>query len=269
MRHHTAGDTDVFVRCWGEGPRRAILIHCALGHAGMFEAMAGHLGDRLCMTGFDLPGHGQSAPWNGEDVQARAVAIAADLAGTGPVDLIGHSFGGTVALRLACERPGLVRSLTMIEPVLFSVLAVDRPDLMARHDAMMAPYDAAVARADWVEAGRLFTAVWGAGRPWDALSDAARAQIAHRMPVVEGGSRAVMEDPAGLVAGGAVNRLEVPSLLVEGTETNAYIRAICAGLAARLPNARQAVIAGAGHMVPLTHPAETAHAIRGLLDLTG
>lgn len=268
-QHEAAGGAAVFLRRWGEGARRAVLIHCALGNGGMFEALAGHLGDRLRMAAFDLPGHGRSPAWDGGDVQAQAVAIAADLAGAGPVDLIGHSFGGTVALRLACERPGLVRSLTMIEPVFFAVLAADRPDLMARHDAMMAPYDAAVARGDWAEAGRLFTAVWGAGRPWAALSGTARAQIAARMPVVEGGSRAVMEDPAGLVASGALERLAVPALLVEGAETNAYIRAICAGLAVRLPDAGRAVIPGAGHMAPLTHPAATARAIRGLLDRTG
>lgn len=264
-----AGGGSVFVRRWGEGPRDAVLVHCALGHAGMLEGLAGHLSDVLSMTAFDLPGHGESAPWDGGEVQARAVAIAADLAGDGPVDLIGHSFGGTVALRLACERPELARSLTMIEPVFFSVLAADCPGLMAEHDAMIAPYDAAVARGDWPEAARLFTAIWGAGRPWEALSNAARAQIAARMPVVEAGSRAVMEDPARLVASGAVDRLAVPALLVEGAQTNVYIRAICARLAARLPDAVQAVIPGAGHMAPLTHPAETAAAIRGLLDRTG
>lgn len=37
-----------------------------------------------------------------------------------PVDVIGHSFGATVALRLALERPELVRSLVLVEPVLFA-----------------------------------------------------------------------------------------------------------------------------------------------------
>jgi lipase len=48
----------------------------------------------------------------------------------GPVHLIGHSFGATVALRLAIEAPERVASLTLIEPVLFAA-APDGPEKRA------------------------------------------------------------------------------------------------------------------------------------------
>lgn len=44
-----------------------------------------------------------------------------------------------------------------------------------------------------------------------------------------------------------------PALLIEGSASPAIIGAINEGLAARLPKAERAVMAGAGHMVPLTH----------------
>lgn len=36
---------------------------------------------------------------------------------TGPLDLVGHSFGGGIALRMGATRPDLVRSLTLVSPV--------------------------------------------------------------------------------------------------------------------------------------------------------
>jgi pimeloyl-ACP methyl ester carboxylesterase len=68
---------------------------------------------------FDLPGHGRSAPWAGTDYHSDATAVAAALL-HGPTHIIGHSFGATVALRLAVERPDLVSRVTLIEPVMFA-----------------------------------------------------------------------------------------------------------------------------------------------------
>ncbi|MFP4275516.1 MAG: alpha/beta fold hydrolase [Paracoccaceae bacterium] len=254
------------VRHFGEGPRAALMIHCTLGQSALWQPLAERLGDLLSMTAFDLPGHGGSGAWQGPgDVQALAVRMAADLLGTGPADVIGHSFGGTVALRLAAERPELVRSLTLIEPVFFQVLAKDRPELMAEHDLQMQPYADAVARGDWREAARLFTAVWGDGRPWDSLPDEQRSTMARRMPVVEAASEAILADAGAVLASGALERMACPTLIVEGAESPRYIGAVCERLAARIPAARRAVIAGAGHMVPLTHPDAVARELRDFL----
>jgi pimeloyl-ACP methyl ester carboxylesterase len=79
------------------------------------------------MIAFDLPGHGRSADWDGaSDYHHLSTQIAASFL-TEPVDLIGHSFGATVALRLAVEQPQKLRSLILIEPVFFAVAAQDSP----------------------------------------------------------------------------------------------------------------------------------------------
>ena len=56
----------------------------------------------------DMPGHGQSADWDGRHEYQTLVAQAAAACCDGPTHLIGHSFGATAALRLAVERPKLV-----------------------------------------------------------------------------------------------------------------------------------------------------------------
>ncbi len=66
----------------------------------------------------DLLGHGRSswdAPWT---IEANAAALAALVAteAVGPVVVVGHSFGGAIALRLAAERPDLTAGLVLLDP---------------------------------------------------------------------------------------------------------------------------------------------------------
>jgi len=100
------------IRTWerGEGPP-LLLIHGYGGAAWNFSELAPLLpGHRLLIP--DLPGHGASAPLpSSASLGGYADALAATL--PGPVDVLGHSLGGVVALRLAERRPDLVRSIVL------------------------------------------------------------------------------------------------------------------------------------------------------------
>jgi pimeloyl-ACP methyl ester carboxylesterase len=69
----------------------------------------------------DRPGHGRS-PHARQDFERDAVLVADQLL-TEPVHLVGHSYGGIVAMLAAAQRPDAVRSLTVIEPPATSVAA--------------------------------------------------------------------------------------------------------------------------------------------------
>lgn len=254
-------------RIFGAGPRPALLIHCSLGHSGGWSALAARLGDLLTMTAFDLPGHGRSGAWaEGEarEVQGASAGMARGLLPeAGQVDLIGHSFGATVALRLAVERPERVRSLTLIEPVFFRVARLDDPAAAARLDASSGPFAAAWRVGNREGAARHFMRLWGDGARWDALPEAQRARLAAQIHLIPAASAALDGDVGGLLP--RLDRIAVPALLLEGDESPGVIPVIQAGLAARLPNARRAVLRGAGHMAPMTHPDAVAREIRTLL----
>lgn len=254
----------------GHGPRQSLLIHCSLGHAGGWSRLVAALDDLLTGIAYDLPGHGRSADWDGtSDIQglstAMAVDLLEDLAGGRPVDVIGHSFGGTVALRLAVERPDLVRSLVLIEPVFFAVAVADRPDLKADKDPRMVAYRAAVDAGDRAAAAEAFTSVWGDGRAWERMPESQRNAMIARIHLIEAGSPAIYGDCAGLLSGGKLETIACPVLLIRGGDSPEVTAAINDGLARRIARSTQLAVPGAGHMMPITHPGAVADATRTFL----
>lgn len=255
------------VRTFGCGKRRALAIHCTLGHAGAWRAIGAVLQDQLTLTAFDLPGHGKSADWDGQEDLHRLCTDAALTHLTKPMDVIGHSFGATVALRLAVEHPQLVRTLTLIEPVFFAVVLADAPECMRAHSVEAEPYFAALQKGDTVLAARLFNWFWGDGAKWEHIPETTRQYLADRMHVVPGQAPMIIDDNAGLLAPGRMACAGMPCLLLEGDQAADVIRAVNHSLAKRLPNARRVTIPGAGHMSPVTHPQAVAHEIAGLLEI--
>lgn len=252
-------------RVAGAGPRAALALHCSLAHGGAWGAVAERLGDALTVTLPDLPGHGRSGDWTPAcaPIHDLSTAIARALAEPGPVDLIGHSFGATVALRLALEAPALVRSLTLVEPVLFAAARGT-----AVFDAFFsgnADFAARLAHGDAAGAAAWFHGLWGGDTAFDALPAPQRAYIAARIHLIAFANADLIEDRAGLLAPGRLESLACPVALIEGAASPPVIAAIQAALAARLPAPRRTVVAGAGHMLPITHPDAVAAAIRAIL----
>ncbi|MFN4159817.1 MAG: alpha/beta fold hydrolase [Gemmobacter sp.] len=234
-------------------------MHASLSYARQWRGMLAHLPDWQADC-VDLPGHGGAPDWDGiADYGDAATGRAALALGERTDVLVGHSFGAVVALRLALEHPGRIGRLVLIEPVLFAA-ARGTPDAL-RHGRASAPFAAAMEAGNRDRAARAFTAVWGEGRPWDSLPETVRAGLADRIHLVAAAGPMLNNDRAGLLAPGRMEALRLPVLLIEGAESPAVIATIHDRLAARLPQALRARIPGAGHMLPVTHPAETAAAL--------
>ncbi len=246
---------------YGSGDRRALALHCSLAHSGAWAATAGLLSEPLTLTAFDLPGHGKSADWDGTgDYTSLCARVAAGFIDE-PVDLIGHSGGAVAALQLAQEMPGAIRSLTLIEPVLFAA-ARDFPEWDAFVAAMM-PYREALAAGERMRAAQDFTGIWGTGTPWEGLDARTQAYMAERIHLIEAGMPGLADDNRGVLAVGGLEGLEMPVMLIIGAESPPVIARIAEEIAARLPDVGLAEVPGAGHLLPVTHPAQVA----GLIDV--
>ena len=243
---------------FGEGPREALMIHCGLAHSAVWGRMARSLSGLLTMTAFDTPGHGRSAHWDGRDELQKATAeIAADFLSQ-PTDIIGHSFGATVALRLAVMRPKLVRSLTLIEPVFFAGALRDHPEIAADFESSQGDFIPAMERGDTLTAARDFTRLWGDGTPWDAIPSETQQLLADQMYLIAASKAALHDDVGRMLEPGVLEALAQPVLLVEGSASPDIIHLIGNGLSARLPNVTRTVIMGAAHMAPITHADQVA-----------
>lgn len=250
-------------RLLGQGARPVLALHCSLAHGGAWSGVAAALPE-LQVTAPDLPGHGQSAepvtPQEGHaTATAMAIALAERIAGGTPIDIFGHSYGATVALRLALARPDLVRSLVLIEPVLFA-LARDWPGYQAfcaqqqqlEQQIVLEPEAAATA----------FNGAWGAGTPFADLAPRQRDYMLARMKHVVGQNPVLIDDGAGMTVPGALEALSPPVLLLEGSASPEVVDVIQGQLAARLPQARRVVVQGANHMLPISHATVVADQIR-------
>ena len=126
----TVAGTPIHLAEHGEGPL-VVLVHgsaqgSSVGGEKHFANQATLAAKGWTVITPDRPGHGKSpAPDRGDDAAADGVWVA-ELLGEGGGHLVGHSFGGAVALAAAVRRPEAVRTLTLIEPALQKV-ATDLP----------------------------------------------------------------------------------------------------------------------------------------------
>lgn len=238
------------------------MLHCSLAHGGVYTKLGAALGGALTLTSFDQPGHGRAADWDEAqgDLQDRVTEMALDLL-TEPMDIIGHSFGGTVALRLAVERPEMVRTMTLLEPVMMAVAKAENPASMEMLMQEMSPFYEALQSGDFEFAAQRFTAKYGDGRPWDSLTQEGRDAIIQRIHLIGAGQRAVNEDHYDLLGRKQFEQIKAPTLIIDGCDGGEMMESVCEGLARRIPNATRVRIAGGGHMVPLTRPEAVAREI--------
>jgi pimeloyl-ACP methyl ester carboxylesterase len=202
----------------------------------------------------DFTGHGASPLWPEPrpfsfTVDVREVADL--LEARGPAHLIGHSYGGFIALLAALAVPRYVLSVAVYDPVAMGTLNATR-DRDARGDLARVDFawdGSREGRDRWLA---MFVDYWMGEGGWAALREDARAEFRRVAWVVYEGARTLVRDATPASAYGA---LSVPVLLLGGQESPLAAQRVVARLGEAIPGARIEKLAGAGHMGPLTHAA--------------
>lgn len=235
-----------------------VMIHCSLGNHRSLARLARSFAHTHRIRLIDMPGHGNSGPWDGEaDIQGLVSEAAAHVAEPGSV-VFGHSFGATAALRMAVDHPHLVARLALYEPVYFTPIIGS-----AEYDAYLARFAPFVAE---MEAGRRdnaaerFNALWGA-MPWDNLPAYVRRDMAARIWFIMASKRAFEGDVGRVFEPGRLDRLTCDVILMLGRQTEPVMPHVIDAIHARIPGSRIVRFEEAGHMGPLTHPGLVARAL--------
>ena len=250
----------------GKGVDQALLLHCSLANSRAWLPLADEFKDILSMIAFDLPGHGMSQDWDyTSDYQDRCLDISSTFINK-PIHLVGHSFGATVALRVAQRFPDFVKSISLIEPVFFAAAFSDYGELEARFMQDHADYFSAGGDKNWQLAAELFLKLWGNNEDWNLLSESKKRQFAQRIPLTFEVSKSIYGDPHGMLKEHAFSSLTGKSSVIYGDKSHFIMPYIGKALSARIPNTELKCIQNAGHMLPITHPKICAQIISKTIE---
>jgi len=227
------------------------------------------LPQRWRFIGTSLCGYGQTDETRTPDDAAlahevRIVEHAARRAGGGPVHLVGHSFGATVALATARAGALQVASLALFEanPI---VLLRDGPHHALYDETWRVgrDFEAAVRSGERDAPARIID-FWGGAGAFAAMPPAVQDYCRATAPINVLDWRGVFGFEFSAADCAA---LDVPVLLVRGALANAVMVAMTDSIAAHLPRAQPAVVAGANHFLVSTHAAACAELLLGFYRL--
>lgn len=242
-----------------------VALHSSASTGGQWKSLAAALQGRTVFTP-DLPGYGRAAfrdsarddaaTLAGDEAAVLRTLGSANGLGASSFHLVGHSYGGAVAMKIALTQPQRVASLTLIEPVLFHLLPLAGSDEdMRLYRGILGVRDrlrGAVA-AGWPAHGMAaFVDFWNGQGSWDRAEAEQRQRLAAQ-------ARAVLRNFTACFGESwpvwELRRLTVPLLAISGTASPEVGRRLLDKLVDAAPDVTSARLFGAGHMAPITHAA--------------
>jgi len=226
---------DLYVAEQGIGPK-VLMIHGGeeAGGATAFAPQA-PLAESHTLILPDLPGHGQTPLHGPVNVDHDADLVAELL--TEPMHVLGHSYGGGVALRVAAQKPEMIRSLILIEPNVIDMAASD-PEVRQ----MLMELAQAIQITDLRERVIKFSGVLGIHKDWpDPLTDTYR-QLSENLPIL------LKPNPNALTSqhfADQVAAADIPALVISGGHRTSWEH-VCDTIAGVI-HAQRAVVTGFAH----------------------
>jgi pimeloyl-ACP methyl ester carboxylesterase len=244
------------VREAGAGPS-VLCLHASASSSAQWRALTDRLAGRFRILAADLYGSGKSPAWPDDrplSLADEVTLLASAAAAAGPrFHLVGHSYGGAVALMAALAFRDRIESLVLFEPVLFSLLLAEDPTQPGAREIAAVRDDtvAAVEGGDPGASAARFVDYWMGAGSWAGMPVPRREAVAAAMPTVKAEWHAAFTEPTPL---SIFSTLDVPVLLLTGSESPASSRGVARLLAKSLPRVTAIEVEAVGHMGPVTHP---------------
>jgi lipase len=234
---------------WGDPAAPPLLcLHGVTSHGPRFRRLAERgLAERFRVLAPDLRGHGFSdwePPWDFEahleDVEETVRALDVDRA-----DVVGHSFGGRLAMELALRRPSLVARAVLLDPAVW----VPPQSALERAEAMR-PDESFASLAEAVEAR-----VASGTAPLSSRELLAEELAPHLMECDDGRLRfrylrsAVVAAYGEMAKPPALEEIHAPTLVVRGADSEVLPESLVEACAERWGGPFHVVTDPGGHIV--------------------
>jgi len=249
--------SDLHYEVHGRAGDPVVLVHGSLVDLHSFDLVVPGLAQSMEVVTYDRRGHGESAP------RPRSAPVrddAADLAGllealnVYPVHVVAHSYGGAVALRLAIDRPEMVRSVALHEPPFVGLLAaepataLEGQQLVAGTRILQQLIRSGQRELAVQQLVGVFSTEPGA---WGRLPASVQQTF---LRTVDRWAEE-FDDPEALLPDLAACRdLMVPALLTYGSESPPFLRHITQNLGGVLHNCKIVGLPEAGHVPHVVRP---------------
>jgi len=245
-----------------------VLIHGLATTRAIWGSVAPALARTRRVVTVDVPGFGDSAPaGEGFDLELVADRIVRGLAARrvrGPIDLVGHSLGGGIALTIAAARPRTVRRLVLVAPAGLSHLQPQAMSVLAKGvNGMLALRRACAPLTDLAWGRRLLLAF--------AAADGATIPPSQARLLVDASAGARRSPEAFATIAGAdlrplLRRTTVPLGVIWGEADRAVPPRVAETVRDARPDARVVLIERAGHVAMVERPAAFVSALETLLE---
>jgi pimeloyl-ACP methyl ester carboxylesterase len=258
-----------FFREQGSGPM-VVCLHSNASSSSQWRSLADLLQERFRVIAVDGYDAGKSPPWPSSAplrLEDEVRLLAPVLQGAGDrFHLVGHSYGGAVAIKAALMFPERVASVVTYEPTLFWLLSGSDPLRSPVEGIWRAATEgaAAVDRGDNAAGARRFIDFWMGSGSFDAMPPARQAAVASSVSTVRRWRDTLTQETTPL---SALAALAMPVLCMYGEDSPESSLSVVRVLRETLPNVTMAPQAAMGHMGPITHPERVNTQIAQFLDL--
>lgn len=238
----------------GSGPA-VILLHGSMATKNQWRPLMHELVNNFKVIAMDLSGYGGTPyPANPEkyslDFESGLLqeVINKELDQDEPYHLVGHSYGGVVALYHAYHAVEKICSLTTIEPMAYHLLEDNHEQLIASQ-IMVAELSADIAQGRNIEAAEKFIDIWMAPGTFQRLGQREREVLGDGVKKMVLDFQAASSAPLSL---GDYTQLPGPFTVIAGKESPHYSVDISRRIVSGVENARLIWVEG-GHFAPVTH----------------
>jgi pimeloyl-ACP methyl ester carboxylesterase len=230
-----------------------IALHCSLGSGRQWGKLAQQLDPAFSVIAPDIAGYGDNR--GTFDLPVSLTEEIAALRGleqaNGPVHLVGHSYGGAIAFKMATASPfaARLRSLTLIEPVLPTLLDEDDEE---RNQFALLSRNVSSDLSNRLPARAIdrFVSYWNGTAPAVELPPEAQGRMLACIDKIPCDFTAAFDE---LNVAAAAATIRVPTLLVSGGQSPGLTQRIVDRLSVTIPGAETRHVLTAGHMLPITH----------------